>query len=274
MVGIESTKFIKARTIKTQVKQYMPLPVQLFVTCIIDTLYPEIGESVVRVLQRAGVKVAFPASQTCCGQPAFNAGMRSEARSMAEYTIQVFEDHPGDIVIPSGSCTGMIKHGYPELFKDDPAWFERAQTLGNRSYELTQYLVDVLGTGDLGAEFNQQLTYHPSCHLLREIGINDQPLHLLSYVEGAELIPLPKREECCGFGGLFSIEHPEISKEMLERKIQNYLSSGASALVSCDAGCIAHINGGLHRRKNPLRAFHIAEVLDNNRKINKSTDHG
>jgi L-lactate dehydrogenase complex protein LldE len=245
-----------------KVEHNMPTTVQLFVTCIIDTLYPEIGEAVVRVLNKAGVSVDFPRDQTCCGQPAFNAGMRSEARKMAEKTIQVFEQCPGDIIIPSGSCTGMVKHGYLELFEDDPAWLERAQNLADRTYELTQYLVDVLGVTDLDAKYEEKLTYHPSCHLLREVGIDHQPQLLLDKVQGAGIVTLPKHEECCGFGGLFSIEHPEISKAMLDRKIENFLSSGASVLVACDAGCIAHINGGLHRRKYHQKAVHIAEILD------------
>jgi len=235
---------------------------QLFVTCIIDTLYPETGEAVVRVLQRSGAVVDFPREQTCCGQPAFNAGMRPQARQLAENTIRILENSPGDIVIPSGSCTGMICHGYQELFADDPVWLERSQAIASRTYEFTQYLVDVIGVENLEARFPDKISYHASCHLLRDLGIDVQPQRLLEKVIGADLIPLPKREECCGFGGLFSIEHPEISKAMLDRKIDNFISSGASTLVSCDAGCVAHISGGLHRKKISLKAMHIAEVLD------------
>jgi L-lactate dehydrogenase complex protein LldE len=235
---------------------------QLFVTCIIDTLYPETGEAVVRVLQRSGVNVDFPKNQTCCGQPAFNAGMRRQARQMAENTIEILENNPGDIVIPSGSCTGMIRHGYQELFSEDAGWSERAGELASRTFEFTEYLVDVLGVENLEADFPDKISYHPSCHLFRDLGIDKQPQRLLKGVVGGEIIPLPKREECCGFGGLFSIEHPEISKAMLDRKIENFLASGASYLVSCDAGCVAHINGGLHRRKIPQKAVHIADILD------------
>ena len=237
--------------------------VQLFVTCIIDTLYPETGEAVVRVLQRAGVNVDFPRGQTCCGQPAFNAGMRPQARKMAEHTIRILEKNPGNIVIPSGSCAGMVSHGYAELFADDPDWLQRVKALSDRTYEFTEYLVDVLSIESLGAEYPEKITYHASCHLLRDLGVDEQPDRLLRSVKGAELTPLPKREECCGFGGLFSIEHPEISKAMLDRKIENVISSGASVIVACDSGCLAHISGGLHRRKLPLRALHIAEILDN-----------
>ena len=241
----------------------MPTTAQLFVTCIVDTLYPEVGEAVVNILQRAGVSVEFPLDQTCCGQPAFNAGMRTEARQMAERTIQVFEERPGDIVIPSGSCASMVKHGYQELFADDPAWLNRAQKFADRTHEFTQYLVDVLQIDNLNSEFEEKIAYHPSCHLLRDVGIDKQPQLLLNNIQGAENTALPKREECCGFGGLFSIEHPEISKEMLERKINDLLSSGAETLVACDAGCIAHISGGLHRRKIEREVLHIAQILAN-----------
>lgn len=236
--------------------------VQLFVTCIIDTLYPHTGESVVRVLRGAGVEVQFPLRQTCCGQPAFNAGMRPQARQMAEHTVQVMESAPGDIVIPSGSCTGMVRHGYFELFAGDIKWIERAKSIAERTYEFTEYLVDMLGIDDLGARYDGELTYHPSCHLLRDLGVDKQAARLLELVKEAEITPLPKHEECCGFGGLFSIEHPEISKAMLERKIDNLVTSGAQVLVSCDAGCVAHISGGLHRRGLPQRAVHIADILD------------
>ena len=236
--------------------------VQLFVTCIIDTLYPETGEAVVRVLQKAGVKVSFPPGQTCCGQPAFNAGLRKDARKMAIQTIHAFEAYSGPVVVPSGSCAAMIRHSYAELFKDDPIWLPRAQALAGRTYELTEFLVDVLGIIDLGAAHSGRMTYHSSCHLLRGLGVDRQPRALLAAVKNAELVELPETGDCCGFGGVFSIEHPEISAAMLERKITNLEASGASTLVACDAGCITNINGGLHRHHKPQRAVHIAEILD------------
>jgi L-lactate dehydrogenase complex protein LldE len=241
----------------------MAEPVQLFVTCIIDTLYPEIGESVVRVLERAGAQVSFPSGQTCCGQPAFNAGLRAEARKIAIHTIQVFEANPGPVIIPSGSCCAMIRHSYPELFADDPVWLPRAKALANRTYEFTEYLVDILGITDLGARFHGPLTYHASCHQLRELGVRHQPRQLLESVYGARLVDLPHSEECCGFGGVFSVEHPEISAAMLERKIENIEASGAVVVVACDSGCITNMNGGLHRHGKTQRAVHIAEILDN-----------
>jgi len=240
----------------------MPSTVQLFVTCILDTLYPETGEAVVRVLERAGVKVSFPPGQTCCGQPAFNAGLRKHARKMAIQTIRAFEPYPGPVVVPSGSCAAMIRHSYAELFADDPNWLGRALILAGRTYEFSEFLVDVLGVTDLGARFDGRLTYHSSCHLLRELGVDHQPRALLANVQQADFVELPQTEECCGFGGVFSVEHPEISTELLERKISNLELSGASVVVSCDAGCVTNINGGLHRKHKPQRAVHIADVLD------------
>jgi L-lactate dehydrogenase complex protein LldE len=239
----------------------MHQPVQLFVTCILDSLYPETALAVVKVLQHAGLQVEFPAGQTCCGQPAFNAGMRAEARRMAIHTLRVFEETSGPVVLPSGSCAAMVRHSYAELFQGDPVWEASARALAERTYELTEFLVDGVGITDLGARFSGRLAYHASCHLLRGLGVRRQPHMLLRKVGGAEIIQLPESEECCGFGGLFSIEHPEISAAMLARKIDNFLASGADQIVSCDAGCATHINGGLHRQGLPPCAVHIAEVL-------------
>ena len=235
--------------------------IQLFVTCLIDTLQPQIGEAVVQVLARAGIAVRFPVEQTCCGQPPFNAGMRYEARKMAELTIQVFEKDPAPIVIPSGSCTAMIRHGYPELFASDPTWLPRAQKLASRTYEFSEFLVDVLGITDLGIHFPGQATYHSSCHLLRGLGVDRQPRTLLANVRDLDLIELPHAHECCGFGGVFSVEHPEISAEMLKRKIKNIESTQAPLAVVADTGCLLHIQGGLHRQKNDQKVIHIAEIL-------------
>lgn len=239
----------------------MSITVQLFVTCIIDTLYPKVGEAVVKVLQRAGVSVEFPAGQTCCGQPAFNAGMRAQAQPIARHTIQVFEKTSGPVVVPSGSCAAMIRHGYLELFAEDQEWLTRARALAERTFELTEFLVDRLGVTDLGASFPGKLTYHASCHLLRDLGIDSQPRALLAKVRQAELVELPYATDCCGFGGVFFAEHPEISTAMLERKIANIEASGAPVVVSCDGGCITNINGGLHRMRKAPRAVHIAEIL-------------
>jgi len=216
----------------------------------------------VRVLNRAGVSVGFPAGQTCCGQPAFNAGLRSQARPLAELTIKTFEKTSGDIILPSGSCAAMLRSGYLELFKDDPPWLARAQSLAERVHEFTEYLVDVRGISDLGSRWPGKLTYHPTCHLLRLLGVDRQPRLLLANVREAEIIELPEREDCCGFGGVFSVEHPELSGEFLKRKIANLEKTNSPTLVVCDTGCLMHIQGGLHRQKMEQRVVHIAEVLD------------
>jgi L-lactate dehydrogenase complex protein LldE len=236
--------------------------VQLFITCLVDSFFPQIGEAMVRVLNRAGVRVAFPSAQTCCGQPAFNAGMRQDARPLAESTIKVFEKTSGEIIIPSGSCAAMVRHGYLELFKDDPAWLRRAEALAKRVYEFSEYLVDVRGVTDLAARWRGKLSYHPSCHLLRGLGVDRQPRALLSAVREAEIVELPEREDCCGFGGVFSVEHPELSAEFLKRKIANLERTGAPTLVVADSGCLMHLQGGLARQGMSQRVVHIAEVLN------------
>ncbi len=225
----------------------------------------------VEVLQRAGVAVDFPRDQTCCGQPPFNAGLRSEARRIAEHTIRVFENSAGslttdddqpDVVMPSGSCAHMIRHNYSELFEDDTAWLPRARALAARTYEFTEYMVDILGITDLGARWDGPITYHPTCHLHRGLGIDRQPRTLLANVHGAEIRELPEAEDCCGFGGIFSVEHPELSAEMLKRKITNLKATLSPTLVVCDAGCLMHIQGGLHRNRMSQKVVHIAEILN------------
>jgi len=236
--------------------------VQLFATCLVDTFYPETAEAIVSILRRLGVSVDFPQAQTCCGQPQFNAGLRPDARQMAEHMIEVFERLPGEILSPSGSCAHMIRHNYPELFAKNPAWLARAQALAKRTFEFTEYLVDVLGVTDVGASWDGILTYHPSCHLSRGLGIDRQPRVLLANVQGAKIVELPEEQDCCGFGGIFSVAHPELSAEFLKRKIGNLGKTGASTLVAADTGCIMHIAGGLHRQGKPQRVVHIAEVLN------------
>jgi len=236
--------------------------VQLFITCLIDSFYPQTGEAVVDIFQRLGIGVDFAPDQTCCGQPNFNAGLRTEARAIAEHTIRVYEKTSEDIVTPSGSCAHMFRDGYPELFQDDPIWLPRAQALAERVHEFTQYLVDKLGVTDLGAHWDGMLTYHPSCHTLRGMNIDRQPRALLANVRGAQIVELPYADECCGFGGVMSMEHPELSAEWLKRKIGNLESTQSPTLVVTDAGCLMHIAGGLHRQKKDQRVLHIAEILN------------
>jgi L-lactate dehydrogenase complex protein LldE len=228
----------------------------------VDTFFPETGEAMVNVLRRCGVSVDFPAGQTCCGQPPFNAGLRADARSMAEHTIKVFEASQGDVIIPSGSCATMVRQSYLELFERDKDWYPRAKALAARTYEFTEYLVDVLGVTDVGARWDGKLAYHASCHLNRHLGVDRQPRALLAAVHGAEIVELPVSDDCCGFGGVFSVEHPELSAELLKRKISNLETSTSPTLVLADTGCRMHIAGGLHRQGKPQKVVHIAEVLD------------
>lgn len=236
--------------------------VQLFVTCLVDSFFPQTGEAVVDIFHRLGIRVEFPREQTCCGQPTFNAGLRKDARAIAEHTIKTFEKTEGDIVTPSGSCAHMFRHNYLELFDGDSAWTPRAKALAARTYEFTEYLVDKLGVVDVGAQWYGKLTYHSSCHTLRGIKVDRQPRVLLAHVKGAKMVELPHADECCGFGGIMSVEHPELSAEWLKRKISNLEATDSPTLVVTDAGCLMHIAGGLHRQGKTQRVMHIAEVLN------------
>lgn len=246
----------------------MKKSIQLFITCLPDTFRPSIGKAVLNVFAKIGIEVNFPLEQTCCGQPAFNAGMRRQARKLAIHTIQAFEKSRDPIILPSGSCTAMLRKNYLELFKNDPEWLPRAQRIAQRTYEFTEYLVDIIGVWELGASYPGPVTYHPSCHLHRSLGIEKQPLLLLSHVKDStkpdqnlEIKGLPNAEECCGFGGVFSVEHPHISKEMLQRKINHIQETQVPTVVTADTGCLLHIAGGLHRQGKKPRVVHIAEVL-------------
>ncbi|MBK6793147.1 MAG: (Fe-S)-binding protein [Anaerolineales bacterium] len=241
----------------------MTMPtVQLFITCLTDSFFPETGEAVVNILSRLGINVDFAPDQTCCGQPQFNAGLRNDARAIAEHTIKLFEKTQEDIVTPSGSCAHHFRHNLLELFEGDAEWYPRAERFGRRVFEFTEYLVDKLNVTDLGATWNGVLTYHPSCHTLRGLDVDRQPRLLLQNVKSATLVELPNAQECCGFGGVMSIEHPELSAEWLKRKISNLEATQASTLVVTDAGCLMHIMGGLKRQGKNQRVVHIAEVLN------------
>lgn len=247
-----------------------PRKVALFVTCMVDMIYPEVGMSTVELLERLGLEVVFPYEQTCCGQPAFNAGYREEARALARRFLDIFEPLVQQgvvdaIVAPSGSCTTMTSHFYPVLF-EDPAFAAdraRAEALAAVTFELTEFLVDVLEVTRTGSHFAGKLTYHACCHLLRELGIDRQPRALLANVEGAELIELAGAEECCGFGGLFAVKNAGISTAMGQRKCLNLAQSGADVVALCDVSCMTHINGLLSRQGQHCRAVHIAEILNN-----------
>lgn len=235
--------------------------VSLFVTCLVDQLWPSVGTSAVEVLRRVGCAVEFDDRQTCCGQPAFNSGYRNEARALAERTIAVLERGDAEAVVcPSGSCTAMIKH-YPTLFDDDSDWAARAHALGERTYELTAFLVNRLGVDDVGARFDGRLTWHDACHGLRELGLYGEPRRLLGKVRGAELVELPNATTCCGFGGTFSVKYPEISVAMLDQKVDAIERAGVDAVVAADTSCLMQIGGRLSRRGSRVKVMHLAEVL-------------
>jgi L-lactate dehydrogenase complex protein LldE len=213
------------------------------------------------VLERLDCRVSCPAGQTCCGQPAFNAGCVDDARAMARHTLGVLSRSPDPVVVPSGSCADMMVHRYPEIFEGDERWGAAARELAARTHELSQFLTDVLHVDKLAARAPGRLAYHASCHLLRGLRAADGPRRLLAGVAGAELVELAGAEECCGFGGLFALEMSDISGAMLERKIQRILETGADAVVACDSGCLLQIEGGLRRHAANVRALHLAEVL-------------
>jgi L-lactate dehydrogenase complex protein LldE len=235
--------------------------VALFVTCIVDQIYPNIGLAAAALLQAQGCDVHVPRGLTCCSQMAFNAGFRDEARAVAGRTIEVLRGQ-GDVVLPSGSCGAMIKHLYHELFHGTRHQAAAEELIG-RTYELTEYLVDILGVTDVGAQYRGRIAYHDACHGLRFLGLRTQARTLLAHVQGAELTPLLGAEECCGFGGLFAIKQHSISEAMLERKLADIQTSEADLLVTGDASCMTQIAGGLSRVGARTRTRHIAEVLAN-----------
>ena len=234
--------------------------VTLFIQCLVDGIYPEVGEAVVAIFRKLGVNLTCPDQQTCCGQPAFNAGYRGEARVAARRFIDIFESAEA-IVCPSGSCVTMVRHHYPQLFADDAAWLQRARQVAAKTFELTEYLVDVLGVDDLGARFDGVVTYHDSCHLLRNLRIKEQPRRLLSRISGAEFVEMNDSERCCGFGGSFSIKYGDISAAMAEDKVHNIIASGADTVVGCDMGCLMNVQGRLSRERSSIKVMHIAQLL-------------
>ncbi|ACT02392.1 (Fe-S)-binding protein [Paenibacillus sp. JDR-2] len=235
------------------------MKVSLFITCLSDTIYPRVGEAMVRLLAKYGIQLHFPTVQTCCGQPAFNSGYWKEARESAKTILDAFED--SDFVIsPSGSCTGMIHH-YPKLFEADPVMHERALKLQRKSYEFTQFLVQVLGVKDVGAVFPHKVTYHPSCHGSRLLGIKEEPMELMRHVQGLELVPLPFAEDCCGFGGTFAVKMADISGAMVTEKVDHVLETEAEVLVGLDLACLMNIAGNLRYRNQPVKVMHLAELL-------------
>jgi L-lactate dehydrogenase complex protein LldE len=232
--------------------------VGLFVTCLVDLIRPSVGFAAVKLLEEAGCRVDVPV-QTCCGQPAFNAGDRGTARDLAERTIAAFRGYDY-VVAPSGSCAGMVRH-FPELFADDPNWLPRANELAGRTYELTSFLVDVLGVTGVDATFAGTVTYHDSCSGLRELGVRRQPRQLLASVQGLELVELQDSDVCCGFGGTFSVKYSDISGAIVGEKTGNIVASGAPTVLAGDLGCLMNMAGKLSRDGRPIAVRHVAEVL-------------
>jgi L-lactate dehydrogenase complex protein LldE len=238
-----------------------PRAAQLFVTCLVDHFYPAAGLAAADLLEQAGLRVHVPDGQTCCGQPAFNAGAHRDARSMARHAVDVLSVSDDPVVVPSGSCADMLIHHAPALLAGERDYGARAAAVAARTYELTQFLVDVVGVTGCGGCAPGPVTYHPSCHGLRGLGVQRQPLALLDAVENVDRRSLPDAETCCGFGGLFAVKMSDISGAMLERKLDAIEASGARTVVASDVSCLMHIAGGLRRRGSSIRTCHIAEVL-------------
>lgn len=234
--------------------------VALFVTCLVDLMRPAVGFASVKLLEDAGCEVVVPAAQTCCGQPAYNAGDIEDAKAIARTVIEAFAgfDH---VVLPSGSCGGTIRVHYPEMFEDDPQWLAKAKDLARRTFELTTFLNDVLKTGPIAGRYAAATAYHDSCSGLRELKIREQPRALLSGVNGLEVREMADAEACCGFGGLFCVKYPEISEKMVDAKVDAILATGADTLLGGDMGCLMNMAGRLQRRGANVHVRHVAEVL-------------
>lgn len=234
--------------------------VGLFVTCLVDLMRPSVGFAAVKLLENAGCRVEVPETQTCCGQPAFNSGDRRDARDVARGVISAFQGFDY-VVVPSGSCAGMIHEHYPALFADEPETLARAQDLARRTHELVSFLVDVLEVGQVDAAYDGVVTYHDSCSGLRELKVKAQPRRLLASVRGLALKELPGAEICCGFGGTFCVKYPDISERMAADKADDVTATGADTLLAGDLGCLMNMAGKLKRQGSPVRVRHVAEVL-------------
>jgi L-lactate dehydrogenase complex protein LldE len=237
-----------------------PARVALLVTCLVDLFRPSVGFAAVKLLEDAGCAVEVPRAQTCCGQPAYNSGDKADAKAIARQVIETFAGYDY-VVAPSGSCAGMIKVHYPELFADEPAWATRARELAGRTHELVSFLVDVCGMEGVEARYEGTVTYHDSCSGLRELGVKAQPRKLLASVAGLALRELPGAEVCCGFGGTFCIKYPEISTRMVADKAKDIAGTGADTLLAGDLGCLLNMAGRLEREGSTLKVRHVAEVL-------------
>ncbi|MBZ6076155.1 (Fe-S)-binding protein [Microvirga puerhi] len=233
--------------------------VSLFVTCLVDLMRPSVGFAAVKLLEDAGCVVDVPV-QTCCGQPAFNSGDRGTARDLAEQVITAFRGYDY-VVAPSGSCAGTIKVHYPEIFADDPNWLPKANELAARTYELTSFLVDVMGVASVDARYDGAVTYHDSCSGLRELKVKAQPRKLLATVDGLTLVEMTDSDVCCGFGGTFAVKYSDISGAIVDAKVKNIDATHAPTLLAGDLGCLMNMAGKLSRDGRPVAVRHVAEVL-------------
>ncbi len=234
--------------------------VGLFVTCLVDLVRPQVGFAAIKLLKQAGCVVEVPATQTCCGQPAWNAGADKDAAEIARSVIMAFEGFDY-VVAPSGSCAGMIKRHYPEVFEKDAAWLTRARALAAKTHELMSFLVKVRGVKNVPARFAGKVCYHDSCSSLREMGVKAEPRALLSSVDGLSIDELSDPQTCCGFGGLFSVKYPDISERMADDKIADACATGAATLTGGDLGCLLHLAGRMKRQGKTLAVRHAAEIL-------------
>jgi L-lactate dehydrogenase complex protein LldE len=234
--------------------------VGLFITCLVDLFRPNVGFAAIKLLENAGCQVEVPTSQTCCGQPAYNNGDLVNSRAIAKQVITHFEDFDY-IVVPSGSCAGMFRQHYPQLFSDEPEWQKKAQAFAARCYELVSFLTDVCSVTTVKAQFKQRVTYHDSCSGLRELGIKAQPRQLLNSVKGVQLVEMKETEVCCGFGGTFCVKYSDISTKMVSDKVAHIQETNANVLLAGDMGCLLNIAGRLTRLNSPIKVYHIAEVL-------------
>ena len=236
--------------------------IALFITCLADAMFPEVGRATVQVLERLGHSVEFPADQTCCGQMHVNTGYQKQAMPLVQRFAEVFEPYEA-VVAPSGSCVGSVRHQHEMLAErfGTPELVTRVRAIAGKTYELSELLVDVLGVTDVGAYFPHRVTYHPTCHSLRMLRVGDKPLWLLHEVEALELVELPAADECCGFGGTFAIKNSDTSTAMLADKMRNVLSTGAEICTAGDSSCLMHIGGGLSRLRTGAKTVHLAQIL-------------
>jgi L-lactate dehydrogenase complex protein LldE len=236
------------------------MKVTLFATCLVDMFQSSVGKATVELLEHLGCEIEFPESQVCCGQPSYNSGYVKETKEAMKRMIETFYDAEY-VVSPSGSCAYMLKE-YPHIFKGDPVWEPKAQKLADKTYELTQFIVEVLKVEDVGATFEGSVTYHTSCHMTRLLGVKEPPIILLKNVKGLTFTELPGKEQCCGFGGTFSVKMAQISEQMVDEKVRHVEETGAEYLIGADAGCLMNIGGRIGKQGKSIKVLHIAEVLN------------